>query len=190
MALANPGSYLNILVPAYATLAIIAGLGLDKMLHLKKQTLVAGITGVLCLLQFALVYYPILPQIPSQENLEATTSFLNRIKNEPGDVYIPFHPELSLFADKPAFANWIALLELSGGFGGETKNEWRGVSKELIQAIKKNKFDLIILDLDQFFGHPELYYSSSNVDFMDKNALYPVTGIPFQPVIMYYRVAE
>jgi hypothetical protein len=115
---------------------------------------------------------------------------LDRIRNEPGNVYIPFHPELALFAEKPAFANWISLLELSGGFGGETKDEWSVVSRELVNAIKKNRFNLIILDMDQFFGHPELYYSSSEMDFMDKNSLYPVTGVPFQPVIMYYKAGE
>lgn len=187
MALANPGSYLNVLVPVYAMLAIMVGLGLDKLLSLNKRTYTSGILGLLCLLQFIFIYYPISPQIPTQENLEAGTYLLNKIKDQPGDVYVPFHPELSLFAGRPAFASWIALLELSGGFGGETRDEWRQVNRELVQVYKKNGFTLIILDLDQFFGHPELYYSSSDIKFLDENTFHPVTGAQFQPIIMYYK---
>jgi hypothetical protein len=142
---------------------------------------------VLFLLQFALLRYSIAAQIPTTADAEAGAQLLQNLLREPGDVYVPYHPELMLLAGRKTYADWTSLYELSGGFGGQTdRPEWRKVNLQLRKAIRTGEFDLILLDREQFWAHPERYYQLKEVEYPDEAAFYPVTGWRIRPSIAYY----
>jgi len=185
--LANPGGYDNVLVPAFAASAIASGLGLDKLLRISKQPYMRAGYGVLCIIQFVLLYYPLSPQIPTTADLGAGNRLLSMMREQPGDVLVPYHPELALMAGKPAYANYIAMYDLEGGQGGGDEDLWSRVRSQLTISFKRHRFSLIVLDKEQFWGSPGRYYESSDLVF-EGDAFFPVTGWRTRPVVLYRRV--
>ncbi len=184
------GGYKNDLVPAYAVIAILFGLSLQIVCY--ERDLGPSRKGILlaaCALQFAILYYPVSSQIPTKEDLLAGQALVGEIRQQSGAVYIPFHPELSLMAGKPAFASWIALYGLEGNYGGGDMTETRRVKVEFTKAMSKHEFGMIILDkdLNWVWGHPEKYYSiSPEPVFKDPNVFWPVTGWQVRPTIKMF----
>jgi hypothetical protein len=187
--LINSGGFNNVIVPTYAILSVVAGIFLSGTLSSGRLSAFpkAGIL-ILIVLQFGLLRYSVADQIPTTKDLQAGQALLQFIKDQPGKVYVPYHPELMLFADGKNYADWISMYELNGGFGGETDiKEWRQVNLQLRTAIRAGNFDMIILDLAPFWGHPERYYQIKEVAYIDEDAFYPVTGWQIRPTIIYYR---
>ena len=181
--LMNPGGYNNVLVPLLAMLAVIAGLGLDRIL--KTWTGAAASAGIALLaVQFAILYFPPGAQVPTEQDRLAGDEIVNLLRAQDGDVFVPYHPELPLFAGKPAYANYIALYELEGGQGGGDEKLWSQVRSALAAAVARRKFELILLDKPQFWGAPDRYYGSSEVGF-EQGVFYPVTGWRTRPDVAY-----
>ena len=108
----------NDLVPAYAILAILFGISLHIVGYEQATSpaLRGGLLAV-CAIQFALLYYPIRPQIPTAADLQAGQALVQEIRAQTGDVYVPFHPDLALMAGKRTFASWSPMYQLEGNFG-------------------------------------------------------------------------
>ena len=137
--------------------------------------------------QFYLLDYPVVSQIPTQQDLQAGFILVNKLSGQQGNVFIPFHPELALMAGKPAFASWVTLYELEGGYTGGDKNEWQRVRLQIVNHIKNKKFDLIILDSEKIWGNPGKYYSSCELNLENTGAFYPVTGFRIRPLICFSK---
>jgi 4-amino-4-deoxy-L-arabinose transferase-like glycosyltransferase len=182
--LANPGGYNNVLVPLLAILALTAGLGFDQLATLRTGAAMQLALGAALLLQFGLLRYPVAAQIPTAADLAAGNALVDMLRDQPGGVFVPYHPELALLAGKPALANYIAMYELEGGQGGGDETSWRQVRVELVASFQKHKVDLILLDKNQFWGSPERYYSATEVAIQN-DAFYPVTGWRIRPLIAY-----
>lgn len=178
----NPGGYKNVLLPFYTLLCVFSGFGLHKILSLMKKKLYINMLVLVSLVfQYYLLDYSAANEIPTQEDLVAGFTLVNNLRNQKGNVFIPFHPELALMAGKPVFASWVALYELEGGYTGGDKDEWERVRLQIVQHIKNKKFDLIILDRE-LWGHPEKYYSPCKLQLENTNAFYPVTGFRTRPI--------
>jgi 4-amino-4-deoxy-L-arabinose transferase-like glycosyltransferase len=182
--LAHPGGYKNVLVPLLAILALSAGLGFDHLSTLWKGGATQLVLGTAALIQFVLLRYPIAAQIPTTADLASGTALVDMLRDQAGDVFVPYHPELALLAGKPVLANYIAMYELEGGPGGGDEAAWRKVRMELVASFQKHKIDLILLDKNQFWGSPERYYSATEVAIQN-DAFYPVTGWRIRPLIAY-----
>ncbi len=182
------GGYKNDLIPAYAAISILFGLGLraiDTVLA-SSQLYRAGLLAA-CLIQFFLLRYPLAAQIPSAADLKAGQGFLDQIRNQAGDVYIPWHPDLALMSGKRAFASWSPMYQLEGNFGGGDIHEAARVKTEFSNAMAQQQFSLIILDQESnwIWGHPERYYSASYEPiFSSPNVFWPVTGWEIRPTIV------
>lgn len=188
------GGYLNDLVPAYAGMAILFGLSLQQLcdqatLNLSYKTVVFAA----CSLQFVLLHYPISSEIPTHADLLAGEVLLSEIRNQAGDVYIPFHPELALMANKSAFASWSPIYQLEGDFGGGNIRETARVKTAFDNAMARREFSIIILDQtpNWIWGHPEKYYSvSSEPVFSSPDVFWPVTGWAIRPTILMVPMTE
>jgi len=182
------GGYKNDLLPAYSSLAVLFGISLHWLM---TQTVHAAIwrsaTLAACILQFALLWYPITSQIPSQQDLAAGKALLDRIHQQRGDLYIPFHPELSLMAGKKPFASWSPMFQLEGNFGGGDIRVAGRVKTEFARAMERRQFSMIILDQEPnwIWGDPERYYArTGQTIFADEDVFWPVTGWQTRPEIM------
>ncbi len=189
-ALIHPGGAKNVLIPGYSVIAILLGLTVQKLFTEQKVVLpYKSALFFVCTIQFAMLYFPVRPLIPTKEDLLAGQTLVSEIQKQPGDVYVHFHPELSLMAGKPTFADWVSTYQLEGGFGGGDVTQTNRVKSEFIHAMATQKFSMIILDKDinWVWGHPEKYYYISNQPvFNNPNVYWPVIGFQIRPTIIMY----
>ena len=184
----------NVLMPAYAALSIVFGLGLHGLLRLVAEhtgryaNAAAALLYVVCIAQFALLKYDPYKQLPSAADLIAGEEFVRTVARIEGDVFIPNHPYLAVMAGKKPFALSICLRDV-----------WRGdtgiIPSILLQnlefAIHGRKFAAIILDGPGFSLLPfsalqlDQYYEKSGSFLTDKRVFVPVTGWPAKPAQIY-----
>jgi len=189
-ALIHPGGANNVLLPGYAAIAMLLGLTIQN-LFLEQNVNLLPKSGLLvvCTIQFVMLYFPIQPLIPTQADLLAGRSMVAEVQRQPGDVYVHFHPEISLMAGKPTFADWVSLYQLEGDFGGGDARETNRVKSEFTHAMATQEFSMIILDKDinWVWGHPEKYYYQSDEPvFNNPNVFWPVIGFQIRPTIIMY----
>ncbi len=191
-ALIHPGGANNVLIPGYTAIAILLGLAISKLFSMWETNLPykSGLL-VVCMIQFAMLYFPSQLLIPTGEDLLAGQGLVAEVQKQPGDVYIHFHPEISLMAGKPTFADWVSTYQLEGGFGGGDIRETNRVKSEFTHAMATQEFSMIILDKDinWIWGHPEKYYYKSNEPvFNNPDVFWPVIGFQIRPTIIMYPV--
>ena len=189
-ALIHPGGANNVMIPAYSIIAILSGLTIQKLFSEQKINLFlrSGLL-VVCTVQFVNLYFPVQPLIPTHGDLLAGQALVAEVQKQPGDVYVHFHPDISLMAGKPTFADWVTLYQLEGGFGGGDARETNRVKSEFIHAMATQQFSMIILDKDinWIWGHPEkYYYKSKDPVFNASNVFWPVVGYQIRPTIIMY----
>ena len=186
------GGYKNDLIPAFAVISILFGFGLERLLNneelhpLRKAVFLGA-----CTLQFAILYFPMAPQIPTAQDLSAGQTLITEIREQPGDVYVPFHPELALMAGKPTYASWNAMYQLGGGYGGGDPEQTQRVKTEFANAMARHAFAMIILDrdLNWVWGYPEkYYYVSAEPVFSDPDVFWPVVGWQNRPTIEMFPI--
>lgn len=179
------GGYKNDLLPAYAIMAILFGLAVQTVgFGPNLRPAYRAVVLAACAVQFALLHYPIEPQIPSNADLRAGEALVAEIRAQPGNVYVPFHPELALMAGKPAFASWSPMYQLEGSFGGGDVRQAARVKTEFLHAMARQDFSMIILDQtpNWIWGNPEEHYvMSSESVFPDPSVFWPVTGWRTRP---------
>jgi hypothetical protein len=184
------GGYKNDLIPAFYVLSILFGLSIQRLVYdHNRATLQKTLLLGACVLQFVMLYYPVTPEIPTSQDLMAGQALIAEIQKQPGDVYIPFHPELTMMVGKHTFASWNAMYQLEGGYGGGDTRDAQRVKVEFSNAMEKHEFSMIVLDKDinWVWGHPEKYYYISNIPvFSNPDVFWPVTGWPVRPTIIMY----
>jgi Dolichyl-phosphate-mannose-protein mannosyltransferase len=193
-ALIHQRGFRNSLMPGYAGIAILLGLTLQKLFsdHTVNPLYESGLLFV-CMIQFVMLYFPVNSLIPTRKDLLAGQALVSQIQQQPGDVYVHFHPELPLMAGKPTFADWVTTYQLDGEFGGGSVRETNRVKSEFSHAMATQSFSMIILDKDirWIWGHPEKYYYISDQPvFDDPNVYWPVVGYPYRPTFKMYPIIK
>ncbi len=180
----HTGGYDNVLIPAFAGFAIVAGLGLASVngrLQDGRRGQVARI-GVLVLLlaQFGLLRYDPRALLPSQRDEAAGRDFLAQLAGIKGDVYVPFHGFLPTLVGKQAHAHAQAIADI---WEGRADDRVRASFLELLrEAFRQRRFSAVITDQDWFskVGLDETYERVRPV-FTDLKVFTPVTGMPWRP---------
>ena len=193
-ALIHQGGYKNSLITGYAGIAVVLGLAIQKLISEQKLNAIHKI-GLLfiCAIQFGMLYFPVQPQIPTQQDFQAGQALVAEIQKQPGDVYVHFHPEMSLIAGKATFADWVTTYQLEGSFGGGSVKETNRVKTEFSHAMATQSFSMIILDkgVDWVWGHPEKYYYVSDEPvFSDPNVYWGVVGFIYRPTFKMYPIIK
>jgi hypothetical protein len=179
------GGFKNDLVPAYAIIAVLFGLSVHELSQWRSagpRVRAAVLAG--CALQFGLLIYPVSSQIPTTADRRAGEALVRTIREQPGAVYVPFHPELALMADKSPYASWSPLFQLEGNYGGGDVRAMARVKTEFSHAMARHEFSMIILDqqANWIWGNPESHYTASlEPVFSDPAVFWPVTGWQTRP---------
>ncbi len=182
------GGYNNALIPAYAGLAMLFGLGTCEALRLiraranRLQALAVIYVCLLCLIQFGTLRYNPVAQIPTQADVAAGQHMLQVISSLPGEVYMPSHGYLPALAGKRSYGSGMAMFDMQR----DTPVRARLID-ETRTAIRERKFASMVLDApaswfsDMWF--PEVYenYQNQSVLFDDPEVLWPVTGMRTRP---------
>jgi 4-amino-4-deoxy-L-arabinose transferase-like glycosyltransferase len=171
------GTYVNVLLPAYALLAIVFGLGLSEPQEPgtpgRRWSRVALV--LIGILQLAALRYDFTRQVPSAQDRRAGQELVQRIAGTEGEVLAPFSTSLVFQAGKRTWAGagWLDVVTYDAGPKGKAALE------ELKQALSERGFALVILP------RSNLYQQTFQADV---NANYRATGAVFDnPEVFQFR---
>ncbi len=115
LATLDPAAYRHTLMPTMMAFSILGPLSLHRlaresmMAYASDPRAAMGIVfSVLCL-QFLPLYYPIHSRLPHPRAIEAYHAFVADLKDQPGDVLIPYHGFYDWSAGKPSSLHIIPL---------------------------------------------------------------------------------
>jgi 4-amino-4-deoxy-L-arabinose transferase-like glycosyltransferase len=182
------GGWLNVLMPAYAAISIVSGIGTRALYqHLReiKSPRVKNIGFVLyiaVLIQYALLSYDPFQQIPTKEDRKAGEDLIQTMKNIDGEIFVPYHSYLAEMAGKKSYMHVHSLFDISRGDRTNIGNEFQD---ELISAIRNQKFKAIFLDVPRITTSFDEYYKTEKILFNKSKAFYPVTGMKTRPEFLF-----
>jgi 4-amino-4-deoxy-L-arabinose transferase-like glycosyltransferase len=181
----HSGGYENVLLPAYAGLAIFFGLGVNESLRsplARRRPAVALVIGVLCLIQFAMLAYDPRKQIPSERDRAAGERLVETIRSFEGDVLVVNHGYLAGLAGKRRTAHWMAISDILRADDGLVKE---GIEREIREAIRERRFAAIITDGDWYERDLEAHYELRGSAFDDESVFWTRTGMRTRPERIY-----
>ena len=185
---ANVGGYDNVLLPAYAALSILFGLGIHAAREAVddwpsgKRGTVETVLALACLIQLAgLLYNPLL-QIPTAADREAGRRLVRRLAAIEGDVFLPGHPYLLALAGKATHSHFVAINEILTHGTPAVRARF---GAELRAAIDDRRFAAIVLDSPGWFRDDvgRRYRDAGSV--FDDDVFWPVTGARLRPDRIY-----
>jgi hypothetical protein len=187
------GGYDNVLLPAYAVLSILFGLGLDTLLKTIEQLhddyrgRLEVLIHIACLVQLVMLVYNPFAQIPTKADLEAGDQLVKMLAGVKGPVFLTDHSYLPALAGKQTYANNSAIWDVLRGNQQTTGKTL--LTEDLDNAIRQQTFDEIIIDSDL-----DLYWCCTDIDqtytrvgevFQDSTVFYTVTGDKKRPTYIY-----
>jgi 4-amino-4-deoxy-L-arabinose transferase-like glycosyltransferase len=184
----HSGGYSNVLLPAYAMLCLLFGLGLRNLGDLStpasppRRTLVQILAYALGIGQFAMLVYNPWKQIPTEEDRKAGERLIRAMSAVEGEVWLPWHGYLPTLAGKKACAHSMAVIDVVRGDKGETGV---GLENEMKQAIRAKRFAAVILDVAWNDDEFQAAYRLDRHIFTDPTVLWPVTGLGVRPQFFY-----
>jgi len=183
-------SWDNVLMPAYAALCILFGLGLQEALRTvdempdAKKPVMQSFIFLVCIVQFVSLTYNPIKLLPTQADLAAGKEFIEKLKSFPGDVFIPHHPYYAVMAGKNPYALIICMSDVPRGDNGPIA---KNLVNQLKQAFDEKSFSAVIVDHDQdLLGlHIEEVYKEYGPAFDNENVFRPRAGHKLRPSTIY-----
>lgn len=162
----HQGGYNNVLMPAYAALALLFGIaaariaGPASLWPQFRTTTASAILVGLSLLQFASLSYNPGWMIPSAEERIASERLIEAMRDCEGEVFAPAHGYTPTLAGKQTYAHTVAIWDILRGDKGVTRARIIGELRELMAS---RRFDMLVLESPTWVL-PELpqYYSFSD----------------------------
>ena len=187
------GGYDNVLLPVYAVLSILFGLGLGGMLELIKQSRdeykarLELIIQTACLIQLAMILYNPFAQIPTKADLQAGNTLVKMLSRVKGTVFLPDQSYLPALAGKSTFANNSAIWDV---LRGDQPTHGKAIlSADIRNSISRQSFDEIFIDADVDLGWCcagiDQYYTRVGQVFPDPTVFFTVTGDKKRPTYIY-----
>jgi hypothetical protein len=187
----NRGGYYNVLMPAYAGLSILFGLGIGRIeKHPLANTparryLLSTLVLLFSSLQLISLLTSPTSQIPTQADKEAGLQLVDRIRACPGNVYIPYHTYLAVLAGKDGYAGYIEMGELIGIFRGERDPLWYEVQDQIQLALDTRTVSVVIQDGQIFPSATSPDYIETRQVFDNQLVFWTVTGWKIRPEVIY-----
>jgi len=168
------GGSQNVLLPAFAVLAILLGVGLHETMRqfdgssTRARTFQAYLMG-LCLIQLALVVYDPRAVVPYGTDRVADQKLAAAVSALPGPVFAPDFGGYTTPAQGQQQPIQGAIDELFGGFGGRMTTEGMAWRADLNQALRQRRFRYVLLETHDCCLTDAVKASG----YIDKGALIP-----------------
>jgi 4-amino-4-deoxy-L-arabinose transferase-like glycosyltransferase len=182
------GTYVNVLLPAYAMLAIVFGLGLSESHEpetREQKWLSVGLV-LIGILQLAALRYDFKRQVPLTRDREAGRVLVQRIARTEGEVLAPFSTSLVFQAGKQTWAGagWLDVVTYDSGPKG------RAALEELMQALSERRFALVMLPRSNLYQQAfraavDSDYRATGAVFSDPDVFQFRTGAAARPESVY-----
>jgi hypothetical protein len=184
-----PGGYENVLMPAHATIALVAGLGWQEAarwlagLGAQAGRRLGSALAIAAALQFAALVYNPLTQIPGPADRAAGEQLIHQLRAIPGRPLIPSQPYLACRAGKPDHFHEMAFEAVVENGHGEVE---RRLEEDLEAAVRDTAFSVVVLSSRGWLGPTiRLAYEQRFMALQDPNVFWPVTGTRTRPEFVY-----
>ena len=181
----HTGGYRNVLIPAYAGTALLAGLALAGARRRGGAT--SAIAGGLVIAQLALLAYSIEAELPSARDRIAGAELIARLRALPGPVLVLRHPWYAAELGKGTFAQAEGITDVLRSAAPRGR---RVLLASLQTAVDADHIQAVVLD-GQFDAkllggalRPEFRLQSEPVT---RTLLYPLTDTPSAPTLLFLR---
>ncbi len=184
----HTGGYENVLMPAYAAIALLAGLIHGRLTGRRSRRVAAPLLGVAVLVQLALLVYPLGAQIPTAADRAAGAQLIARLRALPGPVIVLRHPWYATLAGKGALGSQEEaihdILRSSATRGS------RALRSSLSHALDADHVQAVVLDTP---GDGTLLGAEFTHEFrlqprpIIASKLYPLTDLRTAPTLLYLR---
>ena len=182
----NPGGYSNVLLPAFAGLAIGLGLGTHALMERAGRAPARWGIALACCVQFLLLAYDPRAQIPPARDREVGTTLVRLIASFPGDVYVSGRGNLAALAGKRSFAHVMAMNDVLMEADRQTTS---ALAESIRASLRDRRFDALLFDkpLSAFRDVIDAGYEHRAKLLGDTTAFLPVTGYATRPELLYVR---
>lgn len=146
----HQGSSVNSDLPVFALLAILSVLAAHELISraARRRVPVALLLTMALVGQFALLAYNPSDFIPSCADREANRVLYSLVRELDGEVYMPFHGNLSGLAGKTSYAHGVSIWDVCRADNPRLKEAIRA---ELETVLRNGMFSVIILN-EEFDG--------------------------------------
>ena len=179
-------SFVNSVIPAAIALA---GLSAWTLQHFHTHDYNLGwffpvLVKSMVALQFLILLYKPQQYIPSEADMEAGKSLIEKISSYNGDVLIPKHNYYARLAGKGTYADWSNLPVKKGNANDV---ELMALPPYIQEAIKDKFFTAVILDepMSNFKRVIDEYYVQAEIIFEDSTVFWPNAGFPTRPQFIF-----
>ncbi len=178
-------AYDNNILPAYAGLAILFGIGIEWMtsnfdFKIISKNLFQSVIWLVVIAQFIWLGYDPIRQIPTQADRQAGDALVTEIKGVSGDVLIPYHNYLALLAGKKVYFHFVALDGIRS-----LRTNMRPELKDILNQFHSTPFHLFIMDLPDNLIQKNHCADTQTINYESAGTFYPVTGYSVRPSIRY-----
>lgn len=172
----HTGGYDNVLLPVYAEVAVLFGIGVHRVLALPRRTWFAVLAAVACVLQFGRLVYDPVAQVPPRTDVQTGDATLAAIRALPQPVYLPGHPWYLAEVGLPATAQSAAIDDVLRSGGTEAK----AMAADLWRLIAERHFASIVVDSGVGYSYlPDnlcRFYEPVRPLLANGEVSYPITG--------------
>lgn len=184
----HTGGYANVLMPAYAAVALVAGLAFAGLSGACTGRTARVTTAVIVVAQIALLAYPVGAQIPTATDRALGGALIRRVRAVPGPVLVLRHPWYGTAAGRGSFAQEEALGDV---LRSSDPRGARALRADLRSALDADHIQAVILDgtFDAALLEPELSRDFRQAPgAVTPRPLYPVTDVRTAPTLLYVRL--
>jgi 4-amino-4-deoxy-L-arabinose transferase-like glycosyltransferase len=184
------GGYDNVLLPAYAIVAMLLGLAVAAVPR-EVEAARAGLgrwvevaVSLAALAQMIALVYDPRAVLPRDGDRQAGDHVVRVLSGMTGDVFVPYHGYLSTRAGKRPHAHVMQVFDVLKIHTPESE----ALAAEHRAAIRESRFAAIVLDDGEsypFRPEVERWYVLERQLFDDPKAFLPVTGLATRPQYVY-----
>ncbi len=191
----HQGSYSNALLPAYAVIAVLFGLGLHTAWELirreplRRYPFAETLLIIAGIIQFAGLAYNPAKQVPTQRDRRAGDMLVETLSQSEGDIFIPFHPYYASMAGKRGCAHHMAMRDVLRGGDCPERN---ALVADIKARLRNHRYSAVILDTRSWdlFDEVVEHYGEPEPLFDDDSVFYPVTGSHLRPAWIWRAPAR
>ncbi len=184
----HTGGYANVLMPAYAAIALLAGLTYAGIVNRRPRRIASPLMAAVLILQLALLVYPLGAQIPTAADRAAGAQLIARLRALPGPVIVLRHPWYATQAGKGTFAQEEAIGDVLRSASTQGKS---AMLASLQRALDANNVQAVVLDGPwdvHFFGAALTRDFRLQPQPITPTRLWPLTDVRTSPTLLYLRV--
>ena len=187
----HSGGYDNVLMPAYAAVALATGLVVGELRRHPRAVAHIALTGAviwLGVVQLQRSSYPLGAQIPTAADQRAGRQFVALVRSLPGDVVVFDHPYYATLAHKPAFADEEAANDIERGGAGRARGL---LVADMRRALLAPDVGAVVLDDTDdernLWAELKTQFHLVPAPAVAGGDFYPVTDLRLRPTLVFVR---